>query len=199
MWIYLCTFVVLLITWWVWAYRRPSNFPSGPFVWPFVHNLTSLSLDGKLRQSLDTLHTKYGPIFSLSLGSGFWDVFVQGPDLVREVLHDPRFTGRALFSHFKSLDDVDNGMTFANGEGWRSRKKAFLQILRTLGVGKSQFVEGIEMEVVKFLDHLPQEFSKPFNFRVGFRIFFVEFSKHFSSNSEFAELTSFSAYVWSTR
>ena len=166
MWTYILAAIVGAIPLYLYSKSRPRNFPPGPFNWPLVHNLLYLSFDGKFRQSMGTLHSKYGQLLSLTFGFGIWDVFVQGPDLVREVLNDSRFNGRHLYSYF-TLMNFDNSISLGQGEQWKRRKKIFVQVMKDLGVGKSVFATGIEAEVQRLLNYLDERDGQLVDIKVG--------------------------------
>ncbi|XP_075263366.1 cytochrome P450 2J2-like [Convolutriloba macropyga] len=109
---------------------------------------------------MDKLHKKYGPIMSLSLvGKGIWDIWFQGFDLMKEVLHDQRFSSRTTFSVFDKIG-ADRGVVFASGEAFKVKRRLTMQILRALGVGKSAFSTGIEDEANNLLVHLDEFIGK---------------------------------------
>ncbi len=169
MWSYVIAALIAAVPAWFWSKQRPSNLPPGPFNWPFVNNLLSLSFNGKFRDSLALIHAKYGQIVSLNLGFGTWSVFLQGPELIREMLHDSRFSSRNLFS-FLTMMDLENTVTFGKGAEWRFKKKSMQQILRNLGVGKQVFAVGIQHEVQKFLVFLEQFEGQAVDIKVPFLI-----------------------------
>ena len=169
MWIYLIALAFGFIPLWIWSKQRPVKLPPGPLSWPLLNNLPSLSLNEKFRESLSVIHDKYGPIISINMGFGFWNVFVQGPELVREVLLDSRFAGRSLFSFFTVMK-FENSITFGQGQQWKERKKVFLQVMRSLGVGRSVFAMGVEQEVQRLLQCLEEHDGQVVNIKVRVRL-----------------------------
>ena len=60
-------FFIRLLFWRIWFYR---NLPPGPSAWPLVGNLLQLRFsDGGFERSVKKFHKRYGPIFTLWLGS----------------------------------------------------------------------------------------------------------------------------------
>ncbi len=135
-------------------------------VLPIFNNALSISIDEKFIPSIEKLHAKHGPILSLSLvGHGIWDVWVQGYDLVKEVLHDPRFANRSIFGPMKDMQ-LDQGIVWTNVQVSKVRRKAMVQFMRVLGVGKTAFSTGIEEETMSLLDYLDSFGNKPLYIQV---------------------------------
>ncbi|KAJ6711283.1 P450 FAMILY 81 SUBFAMILY D POLYPEPTIDE 8 putative-RELATED [Salix purpurea] len=61
--------------------RKKRNHPPSPFALPIIGHLHLLKLP--IHRTLDSLSKKYGPIFSLELGS-YLAVVVSSPSLVEE-------------------------------------------------------------------------------------------------------------------
>jgi len=60
-------FFLRLVLWGIWRYR---NLPPGPPAWPIVGNLLQIGISsGELQSSVKKFHERYGPIFTMWLGS----------------------------------------------------------------------------------------------------------------------------------
>ena len=115
-----------------------------------------LSFNCLTRKRMENLHKQYGPMVSVCLsGQGTWDVRFEGYDLIKEVLHDPRFSSRTNFELFDVLGNT-KGIAFASGEPVKVKRKLTLQIMRALGVGKTAFSTGIEEVTNSLLIYLEQ-------------------------------------------
>ena len=115
---------------------------------------------------MENLHKQYGPMVSICVcGRGVWDVWIQDFDLIKEVLHDPRFSSRTAFSLFEELGN-DKGIAFASGEMAKVKRKMTLQIMRALGVGKSVFSSGIEEETDSLLKYFEKITNQDFYIQV---------------------------------
>ena len=140
--------------------------PPGPMVFPVVNNVLSISFDEKFVSSIAKLHSKHGSILSLSLvGHGLWDIWVQGYDLVKEVLHDPRFANRSIFGPMTELN-LEKGLGWATAEISKVRRKTMLQCMRAMGVGKTAFSAGVEEEIMSLLKYLDSFAGKPLYIQV---------------------------------
>ena len=125
------------------------------------------------RKRMQNLHQQYGPMVSMCVsGHGIWDVWFQGFDLMKEVLHDPRFSSRTAFSLFEELGN-DKGIAFASGEMAKVKRKMTLQIMRALGVGKSAFSSGIEEETDNLLKYLERFTNQDFYIQVQYSLLSV--------------------------
>ncbi len=164
---YMTAVAICLIVTWMWSKSRPSGMPQGPLVFPIVNNILSISFDHKFVSSIGALHHKYGSILSLSLvGHGIWDVWVQGYDVIKEVLYDPRFANRSIFGPLVDIH-VDRGIVFASADRAKVRRRAMLQIMREVGVGKTTFVTGCEENTEVLLNYLEKFERKPLYLQVS--------------------------------
>ena len=142
--------------------------PPGPVVLPVVNNVLSLSFDENFASSMKQIHERYGSIISLSLvGHGLWDVWVEGYDLIKEILYDPRFANRSIFGPMKDLK-LDQGLAFAPAHRAKSRRKTVLQIMREVGIGKTAFVTDCEENIEELLNHIAKIEGKSINLQVSF-------------------------------
>ena len=81
----LATVLVLLLSIILWVRsRRPIGYPPGPPPLPVIGNLHNIA-KGPVLETFRELRTKYGDIFSLSLGQ-YWVIAVNGTENLRELL-----------------------------------------------------------------------------------------------------------------
>ncbi|KAJ6715528.1 P450 FAMILY 81 SUBFAMILY D POLYPEPTIDE 8 putative-RELATED [Salix viminalis] len=128
-----CVLFLLLSTKFFLHKRNKRNLPPSPFALPIIGHLHLLKLP--IHRTLDSLSKKYGPIFSLQLGS-YLAVVVSSPSIVEEcftkndiaLANRPRFlAGRHLLNYNNSdMGSVDYG------DHWRNlRRISALEIFST--------------------------------------------------------------------
>ncbi len=155
---YLIALVCLVATWF-WMVSRPSRLPPGPLCLPMLKNM--MTLNGDFVEIMSGLHKKYGAMFSLSLaGGGVWDVWIEGYDVIKEMINDSRFLGRAVYGPMEDLR-MESGVIFGNGVEWKQKRNTMLQILGALGMGKTAFSAAVEVEIEHLINHLEADIGKP--------------------------------------
>ncbi|XP_072918430.1 uncharacterized protein [Hemitrygon akajei] len=138
------------------------NFPPGPTPLPIIGNLHLLDLK-KPHLSLMKLSEKYGPIFSIKLGT-MRAVVLTGYETVKDALinNPDKFGGRP---HIPIFDDLTHGygIIFGNGESWRQMRRFTMSTLRDFGMGKKTIEDKITEEahflIKMFESHKGQEFN----------------------------------------
>ncbi|KAH1180871.1 hypothetical protein KIL84_001805 [Mauremys mutica] len=146
----LLTACLLLLLWRGHQAGRKS-LPPGPCPLPLLGNLPQLwgpSLLGSLRG----LRDKYGPVFTIYLGSQR-AVVLWGYEAVKEALVDQaeEFGGREGLALVERTSK-GNGLFFSNGETWRQLRRFALSTLRNFGMGKRSIEERIQEEVQYLLE-----------------------------------------------
>ncbi|XP_062915649.1 uncharacterized protein LOC134352289 [Mobula hypostoma] len=109
------------------------------------------------------LSEKYGPIFSIKLGT-MRVVVLSGYETVKDALinHPDKFAGRA---HNPIFDDLTHGygIIFGNGESWKQMRRFTLSTLRDFGMGKKtiedKIIEEAHFLIKVFESHKGQEFN----------------------------------------
>ncbi|KAJ6711282.1 FLAVONOID 3'-MONOOXYGENASE-RELATED [Salix purpurea] len=104
--------------------RKKRNLPPSPFALPIIGHLHLLKLP--IHRTLDSLSKKYGPIFSLQLGS-YLAVVVSSPSMVEEcftkndivLANRPHFVGG---KHILSYTNTTMG-SVGYGELWRNLRR----------------------------------------------------------------------------
>ncbi|XP_008684363.1 cytochrome P450 2E1 [Ursus maritimus] len=178
---------LMLISVWKQVYSS-WKLPPGPFPLPIIGNL--LQLDFKnFPKSFTKLAERYGPVFTLYLGSQR-TVVLHGYKAVKEALldHKNNLSGRGEIFAFQF--HKDRGITFNNGPGWKDTRRLSLTTLRDYGMGKRGNEERIQREIPFLLEALKGTQGQPFDptFLLGFApcnvIADILFCKHFDYTDE---------------
>uniref|UniRef100_A0A8B9XXY1 Cytochrome P450 2E1 n=1 Tax=Bos mutus grunniens TaxID=30521 RepID=A0A8B9XXY1_BOSMU len=153
----------------IWKHIYSSwKLPPGPFPLPIIGNLLQLDIKN-IPKSFTRLAERYGPVFTLYLGSQR-AVVVHGYKPVKEVLLDYKneFSGRGENPGFQ--EHKNNGIIFNNGSTWRDTRRFSLTTLRDLGMGKQGNEQRIQREAHFLLEVLRKTQGQPFDptFVVGF-------------------------------
>ncbi|XP_072195646.1 cytochrome P450 2C9-like isoform X2 [Excalfactoria chinensis] len=132
-----------------------GKMPEGPAPLPIVGNILQVK-PKNLAKTLEELSKKYGPVFSVQLGSTPV-VVLSGYEVVKEALID-RVDEFAARGHMPIGDRANKGLgiIFSNNEGWLQVRRFALTTLRNFGMGKRSIEERIQEEA----EHLLEEFTK---------------------------------------
>ncbi|XP_075692239.1 cytochrome P450 2F3-like [Rhinoderma darwinii] len=155
-------FVVLCFSFLILLQRRKSKLPPGPKALPFLGNLHQL--DSKnLVKSLKELSDKYGPVYTIYLGSRP-NVVLYGYKAVKEALVEQaeNFSGRGEFPAVHRFTQ-GNGIAFSNGEKWKNLRRFALVTLRNFGMGKRSIEERIQEEAQFMLEEFRNTKQKTFD------------------------------------
>ncbi|XP_029427430.1 cytochrome P450 2G1-like isoform X3 [Rhinatrema bivittatum] len=145
-----------------WRRRRSQRLPPGPFPLPILGN--ALNLVGRsLPQALKELGEKYGPVYSLYMGSSPM-VVVSGLPAVKEALlqQGDAFSGRGPFPVFQHLLK-DYGVGLSSGERWKQLRRFSLMTLKSFGMGKRSIEERIQEEAQYLVEEFRKTRGVPFN------------------------------------
>ncbi|XP_065514231.1 ral guanine nucleotide dissociation stimulator-like 1 [Caloenas nicobarica] len=114
-------------------------------------------------QALLKLSEKYGPVFTVWLGTR-WVLVLCGHAAVREALVDnaEAFAGRGRMPTLESTFH-GHGVVFANGERWQQLRRFSLSVLRDFGVGWKSIESRIQQEAQALLKELWDTQEKPFD------------------------------------
>ncbi|XP_044844360.1 cytochrome P450 2G1-like [Mauremys mutica] len=142
--------------------NQPGQLPPGPTPLPLLGNVLQLGRT-KVIHSLEKLREKYGPVFTVHLGSRRV-VVLCGYQVVKEALVDQaeEFSGRGEIPAF-SKDFNRHGVVFANGERWRQLRRFSLTALRNFGMGKRSIEERIQEEAQFLLEEFRKTQGAPFD------------------------------------
>uniref|UniRef100_A0A8V0ZLX5 unspecific monooxygenase n=1 Tax=Gallus gallus TaxID=9031 RepID=A0A8V0ZLX5_CHICK len=127
-----------------------GKMPEGPTPLPIVGNILEVK-PKNLAKTLEKLAEKYGPVFSVQLGSTPV-VVLSGYEAVKEALID-RADEFAARGHMPIGDRTNKGLgiIFSNNEGWLHVRRFALSTLRNFGMGKRSIEERIQEEAEHFL------------------------------------------------
>ncbi|XP_029426898.1 cytochrome P450 2F2-like [Rhinatrema bivittatum] len=142
--------------------QKRGQLPPGPMPLPIIGNLLQVNTDNTAK-SLIALSKKYGPVFTIHLGSKP-RLILCGYETVKEALIDQaeEFGGRGPFPVFLNFTK-GNDLAFSNGEKWKDLHKFVLQTLRNFGMGKRSIEERIQEEVQFLITELRKTKQLPFD------------------------------------
>lgn len=111
----LVVFLLFIILWI--RSRRPIGYPPGPTTIPIIGNMHNIA-KGHVLETFRELRTKYGDIFSLSIGQ-FWVIVVNGTENLRELLvkNGEHTSDRPPFYIMKLLNNKGN-ISFIDTSTW---------------------------------------------------------------------------------
>uniref|UniRef100_A0A674K596 unspecific monooxygenase n=1 Tax=Terrapene triunguis TaxID=2587831 RepID=A0A674K596_9SAUR len=147
------------------AWRKMSGsgkLPPGPVAFPIIGNMLQLNVRN-LPQSIHELSAKYGPVFTIYLGS-LRVVVLYGQEAVKEALIDQgdEFSGRGKLALADKLIK-GAGIIFSNGERWKQLRRFALTTLRNFGMGKKSIEERIQEEARFLVERLRNTHGRPFD------------------------------------
>ncbi|XP_043937193.1 cytochrome P450 2J6-like isoform X2 [Protopterus annectens] len=151
-WLILPSIVVVLL---FYKWRRPANFPPGPWALPIVGNFMQVNYSNPL-PDLEKLARKYGNVYSIFLGNKLI-VVLNGFQTVKDALvkHAATFSDRPKDPVFQKMNKGKGVGTVTNGEQWKEQRKFALTLLRNFGVGKVS----METKILEEAKHLLQFFE----------------------------------------
>ncbi|XP_077677148.1 cytochrome P450 2H1-like isoform X3 [Eretmochelys imbricata] len=147
------------------AWKKVSGngkLPPGPVAFPIIGNTLQLNMRN-LPQSIHELSAKYGPVFTICLGSQRV-VVLYGQEAVKEALIDQgdEFSGRGKLALVDKLAK-GAGIIFSNGERWKQLRRFALTTLRNFGMGKKSIEERIQEEACFLVERLKKTYERPFD------------------------------------
>uniref|UniRef100_H9GQK5 Cytochrome P450 family 2 subfamily B member 6 n=1 Tax=Anolis carolinensis TaxID=28377 RepID=H9GQK5_ANOCA len=137
-----------------------GKLPPGPTPLPLIGNLLQIK-SGETLKSLLKLHEKYGPVFTVYLGTRPVLVLC-GHQAVKEALIDKaeEFSGRTTKPTLERAVE-GYGVCFCNGERWKQLRRFSITVLRSFGMGKKSIEERIQEEAQFLLEELRKTKGKP--------------------------------------
>ncbi|XP_025265334.1 probable cytochrome P450 305a1 [Camponotus floridanus] len=148
--------IILLITI---ILRQKSNYPPGPFAWPFVGNTYYLK---KLSKKLGGQHLAFlelskqynSDIISLRLG-GNDTIVVSNSKLIHEILNKREYDGRPWNEFIKLRNmGMKKGITMNDGSDWNILRTWSICTLKKIGFVKQEMMQLLLDELVLIMEKL---------------------------------------------
>ncbi|KAE8605379.1 hypothetical protein XENTR_v10015092 [Xenopus tropicalis] len=142
--------------------KESQNFPPGPKPLPLIGNLHIMNMKKPFLTFME-LAEKYGPVFSVQLGTKKV-VVLCGTDAVKDALvnHADEFSGRPKIPMFDQTSK-GHGVIFADGENWKVMRRFTLSTLRDFGMGKKTLEDRIGEESGCLVETFKSHEGKPFD------------------------------------
>ncbi|XP_043921512.1 cytochrome P450 2J5-like [Protopterus annectens] len=137
----------LMIVLLFWKWKRPRNFPPGPWALPILGNFLQVDFRNPMTD-LEKIAKKYGNIFSIYMGSNPM-VILHGYKTVKEALVDnaTAFADRPNDPLFFAMSN-DKGIIFTPyGQQWKEKRKFMTMLLKNFGMGKTSMESRIQEEL----------------------------------------------------
>nr|XP_008121345.1 PREDICTED: cytochrome P450 2G1-like [Anolis carolinensis] len=143
--------------------RKPlqkGKLPPGPTPLPLIGNFLQIK-SGNTLKSLLKMHEKYGPVFTVYLGTRPVLVLC-GHQAVKEALIDKaeEFSGRTTNPTLERVVE-GYGVAFSNGERWKQLRRFSITALKRFGMGKTSIEERIQEEAQFLLEEFRKTKGKP--------------------------------------
>ncbi|XP_073399245.1 cytochrome P450 2K1-like [Dendrobates tinctorius] len=160
--VYFSVFIVLFIFWINGIKKSTAKMPPGPMPLPVIGNLHLVDLE-RPHESLMQLSEKYGEIFTLHFGHKK-KVILAGYEIIKEALvtQADDFGERAIAPIFEVFSH-GLGITFSNGEAWKSMRRFTVSTLRDFGMGKKSVEGRVQDELMPLIESFKSHNAKPFN------------------------------------
>ncbi|XP_034281344.1 cytochrome P450 2J5-like [Pantherophis guttatus] len=180
-----------LLFFWLWKNKRPKGFPPGPWRLPLFGNLLQFNMTDPLKR-FDQFGKKYGPVFSLYLGSKPV-VLTHGFPSAKEVFvtKGTEFAGRSDFYIMDIITKKKGIIAQPYGEAWKEQRRFSLMLFRNFGVGKNLMEERIVEEASYLIQAFTENMRLPFDpyefidSAVANILSTILFGKHFKYDSNF--------------
>ncbi|XP_030074124.1 cytochrome P450 2A4-like [Microcaecilia unicolor] len=154
-------FTLLILFIWK-STNQGDKLPPGPTPLPFLGNLLQIDTSGTAK-GLMKMSEKYGPVFSLYIGSEM-AVVLSGYEAVKEALIDQAevFGGRGNMESFNQTVQ-GFGIAFSHGDIWKQTRQFSIMTLKDFGVGKRGIEERIQEEAQFLLEEIRKTKELPFD------------------------------------
>ncbi|XP_070793569.1 cytochrome P450 2C23-like [Pituophis catenifer annectens] len=143
-------------------YKRKGQLPPGPTPWPILGNLFQRDVLF-LNKSYKKLTAKYGPIFTVWIGSKPM-VALCGYEVVKDALINQaeEFGGRTrLPLHSRIFQNKGFGTT--DEKKWKELRRFTLSTLRDFGMGKKRMSERVQEEALCLVEEMAAKKGQPFD------------------------------------
>ncbi|XP_053565541.1 cytochrome P450 2C5-like [Bombina bombina] len=157
--IILCLCLISII--YGWNRNVYKNFPPGPMPLPFIGHLHLINKYEPFKTFME-LSEKYGPVFSIQLGTKRF-VVLCGYEALKEALvnNADEFSWRGEMPIFDEVAK-GHGVIFANGENWKVMRRFTLSTLRDFGMGKKSLEEKVNEESDSLIQKIESFSGQPF-------------------------------------
>ncbi|XP_039178239.1 cytochrome P450 2C5-like isoform X1 [Crotalus tigris] len=138
-------------------YKKKGQLPPGPTPWPILGNFF------QLKKSYKKLTEKYGPIFTIWIGSKPM-VALCGYEVVKDALINQaeEFGGRS-HTHFHRRINQNKGISTNDEKKWRELRRFTLSTLRDFGMGKKRMFERVQEEALCLVEEMAVTKGQPFD------------------------------------
>ncbi|XP_043937204.1 vitamin D 25-hydroxylase-like [Protopterus annectens] len=119
-----------------WKWRRPRNFPPGPWALPIIGNLLQVDYRNPL-PDFKQMAKRYGNVYSIFVG-GDPLVILNGYQTVKDALvnHAAEFSDRPSDPLFIKATNMKGIITAPYGQPWKEQRRITLMLLKNFGLGK---------------------------------------------------------------
>nr|ACB98739.1 cytochrome P450 CYP2C47 [Phascolarctos cinereus] len=154
-----CVLLLIFLSLWRQGFKR-RKLPPGPIPLPIIGNILQLDLKN-MPESLSKLAEKYGPIYTLHIGTRRV-VVLHGYDIMKEALIDQGdiFMDRGNLPMFEDVAE-GHGVIFSSGERWKQHRRFTLTTLRNFGMGKRSVEERVQEEAQCLVEELRKRKGQP--------------------------------------
>ncbi|XP_068089316.1 uncharacterized protein [Hyperolius riggenbachi] len=142
--------------------QKGKNLPPGPRPLPIIGSMHLVDMR-KPYKSFIQLSKKYGPIFTIHLGT-MKMVVLCGYDVLNEALVNQadEFADRPKIPLFYKVQK-DYGIVLSSGESWKAMRKFTISALRDYGMGRKALEDKVIEEAECLVQTLRSYRGKPFN------------------------------------
>ncbi|XP_039178242.1 cytochrome P450 2C5-like [Crotalus tigris] len=143
-------------------YKKKGQLPPGPTPWPILGNLFQQDVL-PLKKSYKKLTEKYGPIFTIWIGSKPM-VALCGYEVVKDALINQaeEFGGRTN-TPFHTRVFQNKGISTNDEKKWRELRRVTLSTLRDFGMGKKRMSERVQEEALCLVKEMAATKGQPFD------------------------------------
>ncbi|XP_039178236.1 cytochrome P450 2C5-like [Crotalus tigris] len=143
-------------------YKKKVQLPPGPTPWPILGNLFQQDVL-PLKKSYKKLTEKYGPIFTIWIGSKPM-VALCGYEVVKDALINQaeEFGGRTNTPFHRRVFQ-NKGISTNDEKKWRELRRFTLSTLRDFGMGKKRMSERVQEEALCLVEEMAATKGQPFD------------------------------------
>ncbi|CAG0894273.1 unnamed protein product [Cyprideis torosa] len=154
------TFSILWIIYYIrewWAVWR--HMPPGPYGLPLLGYLPFINIKKQVK-TFTELKERYGPIFSVTMTHGVYNIHLCDPDIIADAFSRPEFLPRPDSFMFK-VPFGGGGLLGNNGQIWQDNRRFTLRTLRDSGFGKTSLNDTATEDVLEVVRIFKEKLGKP--------------------------------------